>query len=329
MELARRAGARLGWRQESSLMTTWTTLRTACGAICLAGSLSMGEPAQATERGLQEYILGLTLPMSGYTPPPGVYFWDTFVLFQGAGKISPATRATTNFVADIAIVGWFPDIKLFGADPGFAVTVPFGSNRATANFAAPVCPARRFSCTDEIFNIADTEYSAILGWHAGEQHWNVILTGFAPTGNFEPNRLSLTSLNRPALDLRGAYTYLSLQTGLEVTGALGLTLNAPNTATNYQSGEELHFEWAVNQHFPMGLAAGIGGYFYQQVTDDHGSGDHVGAFRGRVAAVGPLLSYALRAGAQEVDFSARWFHDFAVQNRFRGDLIYAGLSFPL
>jgi hypothetical protein len=309
-------------------MTTWTTIRTTCGVICLAGSLSMGAPASATERGLSEYILGLTLPMSGYTPPPGVYFWDTFVLYQAAGPLLPTTRATTNFVANIAIVSWFPDIKLFGADPGFAVTVPFGSNRATANFAIPVCPARRFSCTDEIFSIADTEYSAILGWHAGEQHWNVVLTGFAPTGNFSPNRLSLTSLN-PALDLKGAYTYVSLQTGLEVTGALGLTLNAPNTVTNYQSGEALHFEWAVNQHFPFGLAAGIGGYFYQQVSDDHGSGDHVGAFRGRVAAVGPLLSYTLKAGAQEVDFSARWFHEFAVQNRLRGDLIYASFIFRL
>jgi hypothetical protein len=155
------------------------------------------------------------------------------------------------------------------------------------------------------------------------------MTGFAPTGNFSPNRLSLTGLNRPALDLRGAYTYLGLQTGLEVTGALGIKLNAPNTTTNYQSGTELHFEWAVNQHFPFGLAAGVGGYFDQQATNDHGSDDQFGAFRGRVAAVGPLLSYALKAGAQEVDFSARWFHEFAVQNRVRADLIYASFSFPL
>ena len=318
-------------------MTTRTTMRTACGAICLAGSLSMGEPAQATEFGVSQYILGLTLPMTGYTPPPGVYFWDTFALYQGSGNLIPATGSrsstsvTKNVVADIAIVGWFPDFKLFGADPGFAVTVPFGSVRATADFtvAAPMRPAQRFGRTGEIAGIGDTEYSAILGWHAGEQHWNVILTGFAPTGNFDPTRVSQTGLNRPALDLRGAYTYLGLRTGLELTGALGLTLNAPNTATNYQSGAELHFEWAVNQHFPLGLAAGVGGFFIQQVTDDHGSGDQLGAFRGRVAAVGPLLGYALKAGAHEVVFSARWFHDFAVQNRVRGNLIYAGFSFRL
>jgi hypothetical protein len=57
-------------------------MRAACGAICLAGSLLMGETAKATEFGLSEYILGLTLPISGYTPPPGVYFLDTFVLYR-------------------------------------------------------------------------------------------------------------------------------------------------------------------------------------------------------------------------------------------------------
>jgi hypothetical protein len=67
-------------------------------------------------------------------------------------------------------------------------------------------------------------------------------------------------------------------------------------------------EWALNQYFPLDLAAGVGDYFYQHVTNDHGSGDQLGAFRGRVAGVGPLLGYALKAGAQEVDFSARWFH---------------------
>ncbi|MFZ0494822.1 MAG: transporter [Methylocella sp.] len=306
-------------------MTTWSTIRTACGAICLAGSLSMDEPAKATEYGLSNYFLGLILPMSGYTPPPGVYFSDTFILYQGSGNLYPATgsmsstRINYNIAANIAITSWFPDIKLFGADPGFAVTVPFGSERTTANFTS----------AGPVTSIADTEYSAILGWHAGEQHWNVILTGFAPTGNYDPTRLAQTSLNRPALDLKGAYTYLSLQTGLEVTGALGLTLNALNTATNYQSGDELHFEWALNQHFPFGLAAGVGGYFDQQVTNDHGSGDQFGAFRGRVAAVGPLLGYTLKAGAQEVDFSARWFHEFDVQNRVAGDLIYASFSFRL
>jgi hypothetical protein len=92
---------------------------------------------------------------------------------------------------------------------------------------------------------------------------------------------------------------------------------------------ELHFEWALNQHFPFGLAVGIGGYFYQQVTNDYGSGDTVGPFKGRVAAVGPLLSYTVKAGDQEVNLSGRWFHEFAAENRTQGDIIYASLNFRL
>jgi hypothetical protein len=49
--------------------------------------------------------------MSRYTPPPGVYFYDTFVLYQAGGNLLPATgsmsstRVTENFVANIAIHG--------------------------------------------------------------------------------------------------------------------------------------------------------------------------------------------------------------------------------
>ena len=42
----------------------------------------------------------------------GVYFWDTFVLYQGSGNLFPgngfksSTRITENIVADIAITSW-------------------------------------------------------------------------------------------------------------------------------------------------------------------------------------------------------------------------------
>ncbi len=100
-----------------------------------------------------------------------------------------------------------------------------------------------------------------------------------------------------------------------------------NTATNYQSGAELHFEGALNEHFPFGLAAGVGGY--KQWTPDGGSGDMVGAFRGRVAAIGPLLSYTFKEGTQEVTLSGRWFHEFDITHRVQGNSILASLSFPL
>jgi hypothetical protein len=301
-------------------------LQKASGAACLAASLVITQPSEATEYGFSEYFLGLTIPMSGYVPPPGIYFWDTYLLYQGT---SPALNV--HFALDIAQAAWFLDTKVFGGTFGLFATIPFLGDRSSTpasftNSSGITWPFRRY---EDIASIADTDYSAVLGWHAGDHNWCFVLTGFAPTGNYDPSRFVQTSLNRPALDIKGAYTFLSQQTGTEISGGLGMTFNAVNTLTNYQSGVELHFEWALNQHFPFGLAAGVGGYFYQQLTNDYGSGDTVGSNRGRVAAVGPLLSYSFKAGDQEVDISARWFHEFAVENRTRGDAIYTTLNFKL
>ncbi len=93
--------------------------------------------------------------------------------------------------------------------------------------------------------------------------------------------------------------------------------------------DSLHFEWALAEHLPFGVAAGAGGYFYQQLTNDYGSGNLLGSFRGRVAAVGLLLSYTFKAGEQQVTLSGRGFHEFDVKNRVRGDSIFASLSFQL
>jgi hypothetical protein len=306
-------------------------------AALLAASLAFAAPAEATEYGLGNYQVGLVLPLAGFTPPPGIYFFDTFYLYQGSGElyrdsnVRSNTRVTYRFAADITILAWFTDATLFGGELGFANTSAFGSDTTTR--VRPEMEAFGFSrhSTDqqEVASFADTEFSAILGWHAGDHHWSVTLSGFAPTGNYDPGRFAQTGLNRPSLDLKGAYTFLSPETGLEATAALGVMVNAVNTLTNYQSGAELHLEWTLAEHLPFGLAAGVGGYFYQQITSDGGAGNPFGPFRGRVAAVGPIVTYTLKAGAQQVDFDARWFHEFDAHNRVRGDTIFATLSFPL
>jgi hypothetical protein len=304
------------------------------GAFIAAASLALAAPTKATEYGLGNYQMGLVLPLAGYTPPPGVYFLDTFYLYQGGGalyqhsNVRSAINVNYKFAANITILAWFTDVTLFGGELGFANTSAFGSDTTTKTspFLAGV---GRLETQQEVAAFADTEFSAILGWHAGEQHWSLTASGFAPTGNYDPARIAQTGLNRPALDVKGAYTFLSLQSGLEATAALGVMINAFNPASNYQSGAELHLEWTLAEHFPIGLAAGIGGYFYQQITSDGGSGNPFGSFRGRVAAIGPILTYTLKAGAQQVDFDARWFHEFDAYNRVRGDTIYATLSFPL
>jgi hypothetical protein len=308
-------------------MATLQALQRASYAACLAASLVAAQSAGAVELGIGEYFLGLTIPMSGYVPPPGVYFWDTFFISHGNSE-----RIDINFRFNIASAGYFLKTDVLGgATLGFVATVPFigDQNSVPAAYTASSGITYPYRQNASFASIGDSDYSMVLGWHAGDNNWLFTLTGFAPTGNYDPNRFVQSGLNRPALDIKGAYTFLSLQTGFEVSGALGTTFNAYNTASNYQSGVELHFEWALNQHFPNGLAAGIGGFFYRQLTNDYGPGDTVGAYKGRVASVGPLLSYSLKVDGQEVDFSARWYHEFAVENRTRGNAIWTTIGFRL
>ena len=49
----------------------------------------------------------------------------------------------------------------------------------------------------------------------------------------------------------------------------------------------------------------------------------------RVAAVGPLLAYTIKVDKQEVTLNGRWFHEFDVDNRVRGDAVFALLNFKL
>ncbi|WP_395664830.1 transporter [Methylocella sp.] len=301
--------------------------------MALAGS------ANAAEYGLGNYLLGYQVSLTGFTPPPGFYFQNTFYLYDGsAGKNlrlpfgnAAAVGLREQFAMNITQISWVTDLKALGGSIGFAAVVPFGSDRNAvgANFVGPLGVARDPNVSAQATALGDTAYAVFVGWEEGDHHWSATLTGFAPTGYYNADALAFTGLNRPGVDLKGAYTYLSMTTGIEASAAVGMTFNTVNAATGYQTGEELHVEAALNQHLPFGLAVGVGGYFYQQVTPDSGGDLNLGGFEGRVAAVGPQLAWTIKAGAQELNLSARWFHEFATQNRVRGDSVFASLAFRM
>ena len=164
-------------------MDTRRALQKAAVAVSLAVSLGVTQPAPAVELGASEYFLGLTLPMSGYVPPPGIYFQDTFLFYNGT-QSSVFTNGTLSIppvnhhlVFNIAQAAYFLDADVLGGTFGVVATIPFLGNRNSI-------PS--YHVSDEIASISDTDYSAVLGWHAGDHNWCVVLTGFAPTGHYDP-----------------------------------------------------------------------------------------------------------------------------------------------
>ena len=127
--------------------------------LILASSLFATPPVRATEYGLGDYLLGYSLPMAGYTPPPGIYFSDTFYLYEGSANANikfPIGRnidagVSYNFLFNIVQTTWVTDVKTFlGGSLGFGahsfwrgsdVGKPFSSRVPSvypANLAAPL-----------------------------------------------------------------------------------------------------------------------------------------------------------------------------------------------
>jgi len=102
-----------------------------------------------------------------------------------------------------------------------------------------------------------------------------------------------------------------------------------NTSTNYQSGVDSHLDWDVSQFLSQNWQVGVVGYVYYQLTGDSGSGDHVGSFLSRVAAVGPEVGYAFSAGGLQWYANLRGYSEFWAENRLQGYAIFATLSIPL
>ena len=73
----------------------------------------------------------------------------------------------------------------------------------------------------------------------------------------------------------------------------------------------------------------INRYFYDQVTGDSGCGANLGAFEGRVAAIGRVANLNFQLGKILVSTSLKYFHEFDVQNRLEVDPGFFTVTMPL
>jgi hypothetical protein len=97
-----------------------------------------------------------------------------------------------------------------------------------------------------------------------------------------------------------------------------VTVNAPNPATHYKNGDELHWDWALGKLFDNGFKLGVAGFAYWQLTGHSGAGAKLGPFKGRVYGIGPHIVATVQIGDHPVIFNIRYYRDFDAVNRFEG-----------
>ena len=150
---------------------------------------------------------------------------------------------------------------------------------------------RSDTLSDTTWGFTDLVPQLALRWNAGVNNYMTYITGDIPVGAYQSTQLANLGLGHGAIDAGGGYTYFNPQTGREFSGVLGFTYNFINTATQYQNGVDMHFDWGASQFVTKQVQLGLVGYAYKEIGCDSGSGDHVGCFQSQVFGVGPQFGY--------------------------------------
>lgn len=314
--------------------------KTVTAALGAAAAVAMPTvPAHAVEGAIGFYLLGSKTTMAGYLPPPGTYFLDYNYYYSGSTDFALEVAGLTldggvdaDAYYNLVTPMWVAPGKVLGGNIAFLMLAPIGWKRVEAGATLPIPQLGvtfQAQLEDEEFRFGDLVPGLNLGWHEGNWHWTVGTLVNTPTGFWERGNLANIGFGRWAVDVNGAFTWLDPEIGLEVSSAAGFTFNGENPETDYKSGTEFHYEFAVVQNFSKRFGLGVNGYFYDQVSGDSGSGARLGAFEGRVAAIGPVANLNFTIGELPVSASLKYFHEFDVRNRLEGDSGFITVTMPL
>ena len=292
--------------------------------------------ACADEGGVPFWFSGSFASLAAVPSAPGWSLAGTAYYYDGsADKSKTFDRGrtlvggvTSTFPMILVQPGYAAETKILGGQPYVGLGWGVGYNRTSVDVTLTQ-PALSVGRTDSITGGTDLYPYASLAWTKGNDNWMTYVTGDIPSGAYQSSRLANIGIGHGAIDAGGGYTYLNDKTGLEFSAVAGLTFNWENTHTDYKNGVDSHLDWAVSQFLSANWELGVAGYVYYQLTGDSGSGDRVGAFKSRVASVGPELGYAFKFGDQPAYFNLRGYWEFWAQNRVEGYALFATLSIPL
>lgn len=140
-----------------------------------------------------------------------------------------------------------------------------------------------------------------------------------PTGDYEKSRALNSGRNYWTFDSNISVTWQPKGTPYDVSLTLGYMVNTENAATQYRTGDELHLDYLVGYYVTPSLGAGITGSHYRQVTSDSGHGVPAELALAEYSSLGPALMYTVKLGDKDVTFSAKWLHEYNVNNHIAGD----------
>lgn len=286
--------------------------RTSLIVPILLAVLLLSGVAHATEGGGGAYPNGAEDFMAGAVPPPGTYFLDYFTWYSAdrfnnndGNNVVPGFKL--NVTGNVFRFLHVTNKTFLGANWGLQMFIPL----LNVDVSVPGRSDNKFGLGDIIID------PVILAWHFSKNlHVVAGLDIYIPTGDYDKNRLANTGRNYYTFEPVVGVTYLS-DSGFEVSGKFMYDINTKNNSTNYTSGNEFHTDYTVAQHLgPWSL--GVGGYWYQQVSDDEQNGVTVRKNLGSAIAVGPQVKFDYK----NMSFSVKYQIEAESSNRPEGNNLW-------
>ncbi len=290
-------------------------------AIPLIG-IAIDTSAIAMEGVQSPYLKGYRDFLTGVLPPQGLQLRQDFYMYSGTERSTiPQGQLTVNFKAIANVLGatYVTPYQILGGDYAFSVRGAYSDVKAdqTVVQPAPRPAAIRSGSLDAFNDVVVTPL--VVGWHSGYLHWNISTSIWTPSGAYDKNRLTNTGRNAWAVSPQLGVTYFDTNSGWELSGALVYVTNFKNTATNYQSGNMAHIDFAAGKMLTPQFKLGLVGYYAQQLTADSGAGAILGDRKLRVVALGPGASYTFVLNDVTMNLVAKYYREFDAQNTTQGD----------
>lgn len=312
---------------------TLLSMKTLC--ITLALLVGFSASTYASEGGSSSYLQGTYGEFaSGMLGDSGFYMRNDVFYYSASIGVNPlggavSSGSSQDIWGNLFKFSYVTDLEILGGRYNAALAIPLIIN-GSVSAKASVAGQQVFRDGD-VSGLGDVYLTPFaLGWDIGNHHVNANLSFVAPTGGYDKDKLLNPGRNYWSFDPTVYYTWLQPERGHEVTITLGYMMNDENSDTNYTTGDEMHLDWTLSQHFSESFAVALTGYWYEQVTDDKGdavAGIDIEKFTGSGVGVGPAVYYAREMGGKKLNFIAKWITDIESENRMDGDIYMVSVAF--
>jgi hypothetical protein len=259
------------------------------------------------------YPAGVEGIKAGSLPPPGLYFRDyNYFYFSDDLKNGPPDFNLFAYVQAPRVI-WISDFKVLGGYYGADVLIPFVYTDIKAG-----------GMKQSDFGLGDIHVEPItLSWHIPQADFAVGYAFWAPTGDFDPSRLTNPGKGFWShMFTAGATYYFDKEKTWAISALNRYEIHQEAEDFEITPGNTDTLEWGISKSLTKSIEVGLVGYYQQQTTEDSG--------------VGPsrVLDYSVAIGPEVSVFcsklglftSLRYLREVAVNDRPEGNVVTLTLT---